>query len=61
MKFKIPGQVKGKARPRLGRGHTYTPKDTVEYENWVRSCFYEQCHNSTYKIKEGFLKCQIIM
>ena len=43
-KFTIPGEPKGKARPRVtGSGHAYTPKETVEYENLVRLEFQRQC------------------
>ena len=35
--FKISGKPMGKGRPRFTRsGHTYTPKDTVEYENRIQ-------------------------
>jgi len=35
--FTVPGKPQGKARPRMTRtGHTYTPKQTVCYENRVR-------------------------
>ena len=38
--FSVPGEPKGKGRPRLGRsGHTYTPHDTAAYENLVKVCF----------------------
>lgn len=38
--FTIPGEPKGKGRPRLGRsGHAYTPHDTASYENLVKVCF----------------------
>lgn len=44
--FTIPGEPKGKARPRVTRrGIAYTPKETVSYESWVRQCYldnYEQ-------------------
>lgn len=47
VQFVIPGQPKGKARPRvITKGqhvHTYTPKETVEYENYVRIMYQEQC------------------
>lgn len=33
----IPGRVKGKGRPRFGRGHAYTPKDTVDYEKKIKA------------------------
>lgn len=40
--FTIPGEPKGKGRPRLGRsGHAYTPHDTATYENLVKVCFRE--------------------
>lgn len=43
--FTIPGSPKGKQRPRFVRmGNyvsTYNPKETVIYENLVRSCFIE--------------------
>ena len=40
--FEIPGPVRGKARPRVTRaGITYTPKETVQYENLVKLCFRE--------------------
>jgi Holliday junction resolvase RusA-like endonuclease len=35
--FEVPGNPVPKGRPRLGKGHTYTPKRTVEAENVVRS------------------------
>ena len=40
--FEIPGPIRGKARPRVTRaGITYTPKETVQYENLVKLCFRE--------------------
>ncbi|TBX13107.1 RusA family crossover junction endodeoxyribonuclease [Clostridium perfringens] len=36
------GKIRGKARPRICRGHAFTPKDTVEYENLVRDCYKKQ-------------------
>ena len=37
IEFTVPGNPIPKGRPRLGRGHTYTPKRTQEAENVVRS------------------------
>lgn len=38
--FTIPGKPRAKGRPRMTKsGHTYTPKKTVEFENWVRCCW----------------------
>lgn len=43
--FAVPGEPKGKARPRTvqiaGHASTYTPKETVMYENLVR-LYYQQ-------------------
>lgn len=38
----VEGKIKGKARPRVFNGHAMTPKDTVNYENWVRINYNEQ-------------------
>ena len=43
VRFEVPGEPRGKKRPQFGGGHAYTPKQTVEYENWVKLCFLEQC------------------
>lgn len=48
IEFIIPGEPKAKQRPRMTKtGHTYTPKQTINYENWVRTCYL----NSEYKFK----------
>ena len=33
--YKIPGEPKGKARPRVVNGHAYTPQATKDYETIV--------------------------
>lgn len=42
----IDGHITPKGRPRFfvqnGKVRTYTPTDTVTYENWVRMCWHEQ-------------------
>ena len=38
----VEGKIKGKARPRVFQGHAITPKDTVNYENWVKMCYQQQ-------------------
>lgn len=45
IKVVIPGEPKGKGRPRMSTktGRTYTPKDTVFYENLVRHEYAAQC------------------
>lgn len=52
----VEGKIKGKARPRVFNGHAVTPKDTVNYENWVRINYKEQCG----KYLEGAIKAKII-
>ena len=47
LSFTIPGEPKGKGRPRVLRsGITYTPAGTAAYENYVRICFQDQCGNA---------------
>lgn len=38
----IDGKIKGKARHRVVNGHAFTPKDTVDYEKLVATCYVEQ-------------------
>lgn len=40
----VEGKIKGKARPRFNTktGRTFTPGDTIQYENWVMLCYQEQ-------------------
>lgn len=52
VKFEIPGNPKGKGRPRMTRtGHAYTPKDTIQYENLVKFAFVQEAPN--WKPREG--------
>lgn len=41
--FSIPGEPKGKGRPKFVRstGIAFTPKETANYENWVKCRFLE--------------------
>ena len=41
--FRIPGEPKGKARPRFGKGRTYTPPETAEYEKLIACEYKRQC------------------
>ena len=48
--FTVPGIPVAKQRPRTTRaGHTYTPKETVIFENLVKTCFTQKypCHTPT--------------
>ena len=52
----VTGKIRGKARPRVCRGHAFTPKDTVQYEKLVRECYKEQDG----RYLEGSIKALII-
>ena len=49
LKFKIPGAPQGKARartvmnPRTGRVNSFTPENTVLYENFIKASYLAQC------------------
>lgn len=38
----IPGELRGKGRPRFGNGRTFTDAKTTNAEAWVRACAVEQ-------------------
>ena len=49
IKFTVPGEPQGKARPRFTRdGRTYTPKKTVEYENSIRNAYLKECEGISF-------------
>ena len=51
--FEIPGEPKGKGRPRFTRnGRTYTPEQTAVYENLVKVMFM-QAYPDTQPIPQG--------
>ncbi|NFH34505.1 RusA family crossover junction endodeoxyribonuclease [Clostridium sporogenes] len=45
MKIVIDGKPMGKQRPRFNTktGKAYTADKTVNYENWVKLCWHQQC------------------
>lgn len=43
MKFKISGKIKAKQRPKFGKGRTYTPTDTINYENYIKILYQQEC------------------
>ena len=47
IKITIPGKPMGKQRHRMGRGFSYTPKETVNYEDLVKLCFMDSVKNHT--------------
>ncbi len=41
IQFTIPGEPKSKLRHRTTKkGFTYNPKQNLEYENWVKQCYW---------------------
>ena len=56
--FNIPGKIQAKQRPRFNGKFAYTPKETVNYENWVKACYLEKYKN--HKILETRLEVHII-
>ena len=56
--FTIPGKAQAKQRPRFNGKFAYTPKQTVEYENWIKTCYLEKYNNE--KLFEKALEVNII-
>lgn len=59
VEFTIPGQPKGKGRPRMSTrtGVAYTPKDTVMYENLVKMMYQNQVGDV---VLQGAISAEII-
>ena len=56
--FTIEGEPKAKARPKVTKqGFAYTPKDTVNYESWVKQCYLDRYAGF---FLEGEIKASII-
>lgn len=53
----VEGKIKGKARPRFSTktGRVFTSDDTINYENWIKCCYQEQCG----KFIDGPVKARI--
>lgn len=54
----VEGKIRGKERPRFSKGHTYTPNQTQQYEDWVKICYQ---HQGGKKLMEGALKLNMII
>ena len=61
--FTIPGKAQAKQRPKFNRfsGRAYTPKQTVEYENWVKDCYFRSIGSIDNKPTDKPLKVAITM
>ena len=42
IEFKIPGKIQGKQRARVTKWGAYTPKNTVVYENLIKTIFIDK-------------------
>ena len=56
--FTIPGKVQAKQRPRFNGKFAYTQRETVAYENSVKTCYLEKYKGQ--KLLEKPLKVKII-
>ena len=57
IKFTVPGEPTPKARPRVTRYGTYTPKKTAAYEKLVRQCWSSQSGEKTDGAVSLTVKC----
>jgi Holliday junction resolvase RusA-like endonuclease len=48
MKFTVPGEPRGKERPRFGKSNVWTPDKTAAYENCVKLEYRRQCGNKSF-------------
>ena len=55
MQMFIPGKPKGKQRPRVYRGHAFTPQETKDYEAMIAN-LYRAMHG---KMFEGYVSVEI--
>lgn len=59
----IPGEPKGKGRPRFKRigkfVSTYTPEETASYENFVKVCFLSAHPQGSSPLLEGEIEAEI--
>jgi len=60
IKLTIPGEPVAKARPRVTKtGHAYTPKATVDYENWIKCCYIESKNKLGFKMLSEPIRAEI--
>lgn len=56
IRFTVQGEPRGKERPRFGRGNTYTPSKTSDYEDMVREEYNAQKQN---RVFTGAIRAEI--
>lgn len=58
--LELPGEPKGKQRPRVtmrgGFATAYTPKETVNYETYVKTCYIQQ---NRHEMLEGPIRAEV--
>lgn len=60
-KFKIPGKVQAKQRPRMNlhNGRVYTPQPTINYENFVKKCYWDYASQNGWAPFENAIRAEI--
>lgn len=60
IEFTILGEPKAKQRPRhTKKGFTYTPKQTVNYENYVKLCYQQSKEENGFEKLDGMIRAII--
>ena len=59
--FKIPGKVQAKQRPRMNlhNGRVYTPQPTINYENFVKKCYWDYANQKGWTPIENAIRAEI--
>lgn len=56
IQFEVIGKAQGKGRPRAtsrgGFARVYTPDNTANYENWIKTCFLQEISNQKLSIED---------
>lgn len=55
----IPGVPVPKGRPRFGKGRTYTPRKTLDYENLIKFVAIDSRNRHGWKLLSGPVKCTL--
>lgn len=56
--FEVPGEPRGKGRPRFANGHAYTDSETKAYEEKVVACYRKSCGGFLYD-EEAFIRIKV--
>lgn len=56
--FEVPGEPRGKGRPRFSGGHAYTDSETRAYENKIIAYYRQQLHGYRWS-DEAFISIEV--